>query len=179
MTTIPGAPPPPGEIADRQAIADILHLHCRGLDRLDRAVLQSCYWPDAEVDYGDYVGPARDFAELVITALADSYELTRHLVSNTLVDLQAPRARCESYVSADHLLPGAAREMCFGGRYLDLMEQRDGQWRLLHRRVVMDWAKTRELEDLRNSKAFATLARGGHGRADPLHDLLTSGGPAR
>ena len=176
MTTKPGNPPSPEEMPDRQAIADILHLHCRGLDRLDGPALQSCYWPDAEVDYGSYVGPAQDFAGLVVAALQGNYELTRHALSNMLIDLQASRARCETYVNADHLLPDAALEMCFGGRYLDLLEKRDGQWRILHRRVVMDWAKTREIEDLRNSEAFAAMAKGGHGSADPLQPFLSDGG---
>lgn len=176
MTIKAGTPPSPGEICDRQTIADILHRHCRGLDRLDSNTLQACYWPDAEVDYGGYVGPAQDFAALVIAALKDSYELTRHALSNILIDLHASRARCETYVNADHLLPGATQEMCFGGRYLDLLEKRDGEWRLLQRRVVMDWAKTREMEDLRNSEAFAGMARGGHGSADPLHNFLANGG---
>lgn len=178
MATKTGTPPSPGEISDRLAIADILHLHCRALDRLDATVLQSCYWPDAEVNYGSYVGPAQAFAELVVGALKDSYELTRHVLSNNLVDLQPGRARSETYVNADHLLAGAAQEMCFGGRYLDLLEKRDGQWRILHRRVVIDWARTRELEDLRDSEAFSAMARGGHGTADPLYDLLTQGGTA-
>ena len=176
MTTKAGNPPSPVEISDRQAIADILHLHCRGLDRADSAALQSCYWPDAEVDYGNYVGPALDFAGLVVAALKDNYELTRHALSNMLVDLQASRAHGEPDVKADHLLPGAALEMCFGGRYLDLLEKRGGQWRILHRRVVMDWAKTREMEDLRDTEAFAEMAKGGHDSADPLHNFLGNGG---
>jgi hypothetical protein len=175
MTTKAGNPPSTEDISDRQAIADILHHHCRGLDRADAAALQSCYWPDAEVDYGSYVGPAQYFASLVVTALQDSYELTRHALSNMLIDLQAFRAHCETYVNADHLLPGAALEMCFGGRYLDLLEKRDGQWRILHRRVVMDWAKTRQVEDLRGSAAFAAMAKGAHGEADPLHNFLRNG----
>jgi hypothetical protein len=95
-----------------------------------------------------------------------------------LIDLQASRALCETYVNADHLLPGAALEMCFGGRYLDLLEKREGVWRILHRRVVIDWAKTREIEDLRGTEAFAAMAQGAHGAADPLNNFLSNGGTA-
>lgn len=172
MTDQAGTPPAPAALSDHQAIADLIHLHCRGLDRLDVSVLQSCYWPDAQVDYGDYVGPAQGFAELVVAALKSSYELTRHTVSNTLAELDLPRARCESHVNADHLLPGADREMCFAGRYLDLLEKRKGQWRILHRRVVIDWARVRQMQDLRDKEGFARLARGGHGSDDPLHHFL-------
>ena len=176
MTIDPGTPPTPENIADRMAITDILHNHCRGLDRQDSSLLKTCYWPEAEVDYGSYRGPAQMFAELVVGALGDSYELTRHCIGNILIDLGDDTARVESYVNADHLHNGAALEMCFAGRYLDLLEKRDGQWRVLHRQVVMDWSRTREVDDQRDSEAFAALSKGGHGTDDPLHPFLARGG---
>jgi hypothetical protein len=175
MTIDQGTPPTMEKIADRMAITDILHNHCRGLDRRDSNLLKSCYWPEAEVDYGSYRGPAQMFAELVVGALGDSYELTRHCIGNTVIDLRDGTAHVESYVNADHLLIGAALEMCFAGRYLDLLEKRDGQWRVLHRQVVMDWSRTREVDDQRDSEAFAALSKGGHGTDDPLHPFLASG----
>ena len=55
-------------VLDRLAIEDTLHRHCRGLDRCDAELLTSCYWPEAEVDYGSYKGPACEFAGLVVSA---------------------------------------------------------------------------------------------------------------
>lgn len=172
MTSDTGTPPGPAEIADRMAIQDVLHSHSRGLDRLDEPVLQACYWPEAEVDYGGYKGPARQFASLVLPALRDNYELTRHSLSNTLVELRGDRALAESCVSAGHLLPGAREEMLFGGRYLDTLEKRGGRWKLLHRQVVIDWSRRHPVADERDSEAFAGLARGGHGGDDPLYAFL-------
>ena len=160
------------QITDRLAISEVLHSHCRGLDRSDSALLQSCYWPGAEVDYGSYKGPAAAFADLVVQALAGGYELTRHCIGNILVAFEGNQARVESYVNAAHLLPGGTQEMCFGGRYLDHLEKRDGQWRMLHRRVVMDWSRTTSIEDERESEAFAALAKGSNGASDPLHTFL-------
>lgn len=175
MTIDRGTPPTTENIADRMAIADILHSHCRGLDRQDSELLKSCYWPEAEVDYGSYCGPAQMFAELVVGALGDSYELTRHCIGNMLIDLRGDTARVESYVNADHLLSGAALEMSFAGRYLDQLEKRNGQWRMSHRQVVMDWSRTRDVDDQRDSEAFAALSKGGHGTDDPLHNFLAPG----
>ena len=160
------------QIADKLAIADLLHCHCRGLDRSDSALLQSCYWPEAKVDYGSYKGPADAFADLVVQALAASYELTRHCIGNTLVSFSGNQARVESYVDAAHLLPGGEQEMRFGGRYLDLLEKRDGQWRMLHRQVVMDWSRSTSIEDERDSEAFAALAKGRNDANDPLQLFL-------
>ena len=59
----------------------------RGLDRLDAATLKACYWPEADVDYGSYKGSAQVFADLVVVALADGYELTRHGLGNQVIDI--------------------------------------------------------------------------------------------
>ena len=172
MTADTGALPTHAAIADRLAIEDTLHRHCRGLDRGDSELLSSCYWPEAEVDYGTYKGPAADFAGLVVSALAESYELTRHRISNVLVSLTNTTARVESYVCATHLLPGGTQEMRFEGRYLDTLEKRDGRWALRYRQVVMDWSDTFTVTDSRDSEAFAALAKGCNNSRDPLYSHL-------
>lgn len=175
MANDPGTLPDLAQLADRLAIQDILSTHSRGLDRHDSALLKSCYWPEADVDYGAYKGPAHPFAELVIPALDSQYELTRHCLSNTLVEFRGDRALTESSVSAAHLLHGGQQEMLFGGRYLDTLEKREGRWKLLRRQVVMDWSRLNPVVDERDSEAFADLAKGSHGDKDPLHAFLQQG----
>jgi len=174
MSITTGFPPNTAQVADRVAIQDVLHLHCRGLDRLDSEVIQCAYWPDAEVDYGSFKGSAHQFAQLVVGALGQKYSLTRHSLSNTLINLDGSSARCESLVSAGHLLIGAAEELLFYGRYLDLLQRRDGQWKILHRQVVMDWSKRFAVPDERASEAFADLAKGAHRDTDPLYPFLSA-----
>jgi len=172
MTTGTGITPTPEQLADRLAIQDVLHLHCRGLDRLDKDAIQCAYWPEAEVDYGSYKGSAHVFAELVVGALGQTYELTRHSISNTLTQFTGHVARSESTVHAGHLLIGAQEEMLFYGRYLDKLEKRHGQWKMLHRQVVMDWSKRLPVQDERGEEAFAALAKGAHLDTDPLYPFL-------
>jgi len=57
------------EIADRLAIQDVLYRHCRGVDRADADLLESAYWPEAEVAYGAYNGPAHPFCENLPTTI--------------------------------------------------------------------------------------------------------------
>lgn len=168
-----GIPPSEAELADRAAIQDVLNSHSRGLDRHDLALLQACYWPEAEVDYGNFKGPAQQFAELVLPALAGQYELTRHCLSNTLFSFSGARAHTETCVNAGHLLQGAAEEMIFCGRYLDTLEKRDGQWKMIYRQVVMDWSRQHTLSDERSSEAFAALAKGTQDPTDPSHQQET------
>ncbi|MEM8499361.1 MAG: nuclear transport factor 2 family protein [Pseudomonadota bacterium] len=165
-----GKLPDAQQIADRMAIVQVLTMHSRGLDRVEADTLKHCYWPDAEVDYGTFVGSAHQFAELVMQALAGAYELTRHCISNTLIDFHDHNvAKTESTVNAAHLFIGAKQEMQFGGRYLDALEKRDDTWKLIHRRVVIDWSRTVDVVDERNTDAFAAMAKGAHSEADPSH----------
>ena len=166
----------PEEVADRIAIQDVLHSHSRGLDRGDVACVRACYWPDAEVDYGSFKGSAHVFAEAVVPALTEAYELTHHAVTNTIVHFFMHQARVESYVTASHLLIGAKREMIFSGRYMDTLVRHGDQWKLQHRLVVMDWSRQRNLSDQRESKSFVDLRKGSNGMEDPLYDFLGIGG---
>ena len=174
MTTETGTTANPDRVADQLAIHDILSLHSRGLDRLDQAAIKASYWPEGEVDYGSYKGGAHNFAELVVGALGSQYELTRHALSNTLIEFTDNIACSESSVTAGHLLLGAQEEMLFYGRYLDRLEKRAGQWKILHRQVVIDWSKRIPVVDERGSEAFANLAKGAHIDHDPLYPFLTS-----
>lgn len=160
------------ELADQQAILQLLYSHSRGLDRLDATLIASAYWPDAEVDYGAYKGPAQDFAQLVVPALESQYELTQHSVSNSLIALEGDQAKVESYVIAGHLLHDAKEEVLFSGRYLDRVSKRDQQWKISHRQVVMEWSRRIPVTDERDSEAFGALAKGSHGEEDPLHTFL-------
>ena len=55
MTDDTGLVPDPARIADTLAVQEVLSMHSRGLDRLDQAALQACYWPGAEVDFNRVV----------------------------------------------------------------------------------------------------------------------------
>lgn len=171
-TFSPGTLPTPGQVADRLAIEEVLYIHNRGLDRLDAQSIAAAYWPEAEVDYGSFKGSAHIFADLVVGALQEQYELTRHSLSNTLIELREEQAVSESCVHAGHLLPGGLEEFLFYGRYLDRLELRDGQWKILHRQVVMDWSKRLAVTDERDSEAFSAFAKGAHLDNDPLYSFL-------
>lgn len=131
--------PDVAEVADRLAIQEVIAMHCRGVDRASAEILQSCYWPDAEVDYGGYKGPAHAFCGPLTEAI-QRYENTQHIVTNTLMEIEGDQAKVESYVTAHHYLVGSPdMEMTYLGRYLDQMEKRDNVWKIAYRKIVMTW----------------------------------------
>jgi hypothetical protein len=49
---------------DRWAIQEIILRYARALDRLDQAMLDSCFHPDSVHEHGAYKGPTSEFSSL-------------------------------------------------------------------------------------------------------------------
>lgn len=163
-------------LAAKQAIANVLAVHSRGVDRADRDLLASAYHSGATVDYGFFNGPAAQLAEILATAQTGQ-PVTLHRTSNTWIQPSGTRAVSESYVIAymEHPGPQGGTQRLIGGRYLDTHEERDGRWRLVHRIYVMDWNINRPSTVSWPAPAVALgqfAPRGAQGAADPGRALL-------
>ncbi len=128
------------ELAGKSQIAGILATHSRGVDRADGNLLSSAYHPDAGVDYSFFDGPASQLVA-ILAAAQKGQPVTSHRTSNMWIKVRGPQARSESYVLAyaEQIADSAATQRFIGGRYLDTHERRDGEWRLSHRKYVMDF----------------------------------------
>ena len=168
-----GKVPSLAEAADRLAIQDVLAQHSRGVDRADEAILKSAYWPDAEVAYGGFNGPAHQFCEMLPGAIK-RYAATQHTITNIRIDLRGAEARVETYVTAYHYLAAEEgdAEMTYLGRYLDRMRKRGDVWKILHRQVVMDWNQNAPASAVLEGPPFDGLARGARHPTDPLYAHL-------
>jgi hypothetical protein len=128
--------------ADREAIRDCLLHYCRAIDRCDAELLRKLYWPEAHDDHGIWSGSAAEYVDWVIPLVQERFKVTQHLLGNQLIELEGQQARVETYFQAFHEFREpveAPSNVLLGGRYLDLLEKRQGQWRILRRRVVFDW----------------------------------------
>ena len=161
------------EIANRQAIEDVLNKHSRGVDRADAELLKSAYWPEAEVAYGGFNGPAHTFCEGLPTGIK-RYAATAHRVTNVSVDFFGDDAVVESYVTAYHYLAvedADDTEMTYVGRYVDHMQRRGDVWKIMFRRVVMEWNQNLTASAVFEGPTFSGLARGGRAPHDPLYEM--------
>ncbi len=162
------------EMIARQKIADVLARYSRGIDRCEIGTLRSVFWPEATADYGTGPQNATVWARATVAALQGMLR-TQHAISNLLIAFHGDHARAETYCHAYHELDGTdgRREMVVGGRYLDRLEQRGGEWRIAQRVYIMDWnrnvASTCQWED----GIYAGLKiRGARGSEDPLQAFL-------
>jgi hypothetical protein len=130
-------------MTDTFAIRDLLARYCRAIDRLDADLLASCYWPEAEDHHGTFTGPVRNFIEGVIPLLRERYDATMHQLGQSIIDIDGNRAYAETYNVAYHRGRDEDRAtlVSVGNRYVDVLERRDGEWRILDRKVVIEWSK--------------------------------------
>ncbi len=160
-----GQIPAQSRLADRVAIEDIVHFHCRGVDRADAAALKHCYWPNATTAYGEQKTAAHPFCEALAEAIK-GYQQTHHLVSNILIDFaeDSRSAQVETYLIAFHYAAetgGEDKEMTYLGRYLDQFEKREDIWKILHRTPVMSWSQNSLASHDSSNPALSALARAG------------------
>ena len=125
-------------------IRHVLSIYARGVDRADLETLQSVYHPDATDDHGSFSGLGTEFARRLIEDEKDLTAVGQHHITNVVIQLDgANDARVESYFLAfhPHEDAGSPRLGIAAGRYIDRFQRRHGGWKILTRRVIMDWTR--------------------------------------
>ena len=164
------------ELLDREAIRECIYRYCRGIDRLDEAMLKSAYWPDAHEDHGgSFSGNAIDYCDGVLQRLKRMVA-THHQIGNVLIRATGMAASVESYFWASHQFPGAdgaLMDLILAGRYLDRMERRSGEWRIADRQVVFDlFREMRDPQDREQGFLGAVKRLGERCPVDPSYELF-------
>lgn len=127
-------------LIDRENIRDCVARVSRGEDRRDADMLSACYWPDARVDHGVFLGSFKEYLAWVVPG-APTIPVTLHTLGQSLIELNADAALVETHVTAYHRIAMGTeeRDIVIGGRYLDRMEKRNQEWRISHRTMLYDW----------------------------------------
>ena len=88
------------ELSDRFEIGDLLTRYTRAIDTKDFELLDTCFMPDAFVDYtssGGVKGPYPEVRAWLAKALAP-FPAMMHFVGNSTVELVGDEARTRTYV---------------------------------------------------------------------------------
>ena len=143
-----GLDPSVRRMIDEQAVRDVVVRYFVGVDRLDPELIGSAYHPDAIDDRGRHTFEGATAGPDIVASNRRSMTSTRHHVTSQLVELDGDAARCETYCLGVHVTAGdAPQRMQTASRYLDELEKRDGEWRFVRRRSVMDFIRLSSLDD--------------------------------
>lgn len=126
-------------LIDRQDIMDCLIRFSRGIDRFDRELFLSAFHADATIAAGPFVGGPADLCDWSFAMHQDYQILTQHDLLNHSCEIDGDTAHCETY----YLFVARNRDesaMLAGGRYVDRVERRDGQWKIALRTNAIEWS---------------------------------------
>lgn len=137
-------------LLDRDRIRDCIVRLARGEDRRDAQLITSAYWPDSTTDYGVFKGDFDAYLAWVVPG-ADAITNTQHVLGQSYIELEDGTAKVETQVISYHRVQMGQGEMgqievgrgerdtCIGGRYLDVLDRRDEEWRIAERTMLYDW----------------------------------------
>jgi len=126
------------EISDRIRINDLLVRYTRAIDTKDWNLLDSCFLPDADVDYTASGGVAGKYPEVrawLAKALAP-FPITAHYITNSMVDLRGDRASARTLVLNPMFFAnpdGSLHDFTVGATYVDELVWTDAGWRIARR----------------------------------------------
>jgi 3-phenylpropionate/cinnamic acid dioxygenase small subunit len=132
------------ELADRQAISDVLIHYAYCIDTRQTARLDEVFAADVTTNYGYGDGGEWNGAETLIAGIGeqvDSFEATAHMITNIRVSLDGDTATSTCYVTGWHWVKGGdmsperGADFLFTATYVDELRREDEGWRISRRRV--------------------------------------------
>ena len=159
------------ELLDKQAIHEVVLRYCRGIDRMDRELVRSCYHADAEDHHGRFHGDVDAFLDWVFELIV-KYDSSMHFVGNILIEPRGDLARAETYGMAFHRGDPEKphRSLITGFRYIDRFERRAGDWRIAKRTATTEWVRKDVPEHW--WPIGEGFLRGSRDRSDPVYEPL-------
>lgn len=158
-------------LAERE-IRAVMTRYCRGIDRCDEDLVRSAYHRESSYDnHGIYQGDGYEFAAWVVPMLRAAYASTMHFLGNSHIELAESTAAVETYFIAYHVVAQPQQVHVFGGRYADRFECRDGEWKIAHRTVLLDWDEVRAIDQRFPEEMRATFTLGRRDRDDLSYRL--------
>lgn len=125
-------------LKDRQDILDCIQRESRARDRQDVDQINGCWWPDGVDEHGAVVTNAPDYAVRANMGHGMNFNLTSHNITNHLAEIDGDTAYCESYVIGGLFWLDGKNTTIAIGRYIDQLERREGEWRILTRRCTIE-----------------------------------------
>ena len=127
-------------LLEREKIRDCIARLARGEDRRNGGQISACHWPDATSDYGVFFGTFDQYLAWVVPG-SPAIPVTQHVLGQSVIELRGDAALVETHVTSYHRINMGQeeRDTVVGGRYLDRMAKRNGEWRIVQRTMLYDW----------------------------------------
>ena len=166
-------------LLDKQEIYELLCRYCRGIDRLDKELVLSCFHPgatDIHVGVGSnavHTGSIEEFLDKEWDSWK-RYAGSQHHLCNHLCEVIDDVALAETYQFSFYWAePGDDLEfnVVNSNRYIDRFERRNSEWRIAHRELYRNFVRRETRPFVFPTKANG-WPRGSQDRSDPAYRTL-------
>ena len=126
------------ELSDRLQINDLLTRYTVAIDQKDWNLLDTCFTPDAHVDYTTSGGTKGAYPEVRkwLEQALSVFPITMHFISNSTVELDGDAATARTYVINPMVFvnpDGSQHIFTVGAYYNDKLVHTDDGWRIADR----------------------------------------------
>jgi hypothetical protein len=156
-------------LKDRLAVLDCVHRQARAHDRHDVELMLSVYHDDGVDEHGPNVKTGPEYGEWANATHATVFEDHLHNITTHTADIEGDVAHCESYVIGALRGRDGRSITLIGGRYVDRLERRDGEWRIALRRCTIEWSLSGD-GSLLETGAVTGFLKGRWSRDDPSYE---------
>ena len=125
-------------LLDRTAILDCVARHARGCDRHDVDLITSAYHDDGVDEHGFATNAGPEYGRWANATHAETSQVPTHNITTHSCEIDGDTAHAESYVLVILIGSDGATAQFLTGRYIDRLERRDGQWRIVVRRSTVE-----------------------------------------
>lgn len=121
-------------------------LYAVGADRRDKALWSSVMSEDIVLEGPGFRHEGRETVLGLLDVLDQMFRATQHQVFQVVATVEGDSASGETYCNAQHLLKDRDALLIWAIRYQDRWQRRDGDWRFIHRRLIVDWEEVRPIK---------------------------------
>lgn len=155
-------------VKDRWAILDCIMRQSRGHDRHDLEMMASVYHDDGVDEHGPISKPGAEYGAYANDAHSSIFIDHLHNITTHNCEIDGDTAHAESYVIGTMRSKDHRTVFIMGGRYLDRLEKRDGEWKIVLRRCTLEWTMNGDTS-LIESRNFAGFVKGAWDQSDPSY----------
>ena len=155
------------ELSSIAEIRNVQERYCRGIDRADPDILRTVYWEDGYDQHGVFSGDREEYIAWVMPVVRERFTALQHVLGQTYTELDGDFASSETYFVQHSLRPDGAAYAC-PGRYIDRLERRNGEWRVLERITMMSFFYPTQVADA-DHHAASGFPAGSMDRDDPSY----------
>ena len=126
-------------VSDREAISELINAWVYYRDRCNWDQFRTTFWPEGTISLSWFDGPFEQFVD-AIKEMAEKGSQAKHIVAQPFIKINGNRAVSEANITllARGDVGPLEIDLTTYGRFYDLLEKREGVWRILKRTAVYE-----------------------------------------